>query len=231
MRHHYSPPQFLFSSPPISPLTQHFVFRPPPFLSYSSHLPPPSAPSHTITCLFFLFIHFILHLFIFLLLLLLLFSLYSSLYLLSFFPSHLLLALPSLVHLSSLSSPSFLFLRHPVLLIHRPVIFFFVALLLLPALLFFLVYILICLLFFFFSHSLPPPLVPGLAGKVGCEKLKTLCALGQLTKPRYAHTNIYLGQVDPPWGKLSRGTSCPKLCGSTCPIMTQACPQRMEKKL
>ena len=82
-------------------------------------------------------------------------------------------------------------LHHPALSIYGPVIFFFVVLLLLVALLVLLVDILIFLLFFsfspFFSSSYCifyssssnsySPSAP--TGKVGCEKLKTLCALNQ----------------------------------------------------
>ena len=215
MRHHFSPPQLPFSSLPIPPLPPTLRIPPPPLPSpfYPSHLPRPSAPSHTITRLFF----------------------YSSTSF-SIFP----FSPPSSPLLTLLSpvSPSFFpfssSLHHPALSIYGPVIFFFVVLLSLPALL---VDIVIFLLFFSFSpfsfsssctfcSSSPNSYSPSApTGKVGCEKLKTLCALNQLTKPRYAHINIYLGQVNPRWGKLSRGTSCPKLCGSTCPIMTLACPQ------
>ena len=95
MKRHFSPPQLPFSSLPIPPLPPTLRIPPPlPFPSYPSHLPRPSAPSHTITWLFFF--------------LLLLFSLYSSLCLLPSFPSHFLLALPSPLHLSSLSPLSLL---------------------------------------------------------------------------------------------------------------------------
>ena len=54
MRHHFSPPQLPFSSLPI-PLLLPTLHIPPPHHSpsYLSHLPRPSAPSHTITWLFF----------------------------------------------------------------------------------------------------------------------------------------------------------------------------------
>ena len=217
MRRHFSPPQLPFSSLPIPPLPPTLRIPPPlPSPSYPSHLPRPSAPSHTITWLFF----------------------YSSTsfsifpFFSSFFSSsHFTLPCMSfLLPLLFFPSPSCCFhlwschlsLRRrpppsrspgsPRRHSHLSLIF-----LLLP-----------------FSSSSSctfcssssnsySPSAP--TGNVGCEKLKTLSALNQFTKPRYAHINIYLGQVDPRWGKLSRGTSCPKLCGSTCPIMTLVCPQ------
>ena len=236
MRRHFSPPQLPFSSLPIPPL--------PPTL----RIPPTSLLP--LIHLIFLVLQ---HLLTLLLGSSFIHQLHSPSFPFSP-PSAPLLTLlfpisPSFFSFSSSScsplSSTFVFsffpfsssLHHPALSIYGPVIFFFVVLLLLPALLVLLVDILIFLLFFSFSPSSSSssytfcasssnsysPSAP--TGKVGCEKLKTLCALNQLTKPRYAHKNIDLGQVDPWWGKLSRGTSCPKLCGSTCPIMTLACPQ------
>ena len=235
MRRHFSPPQLPFSSLPIPPS--------PPTL----RIPPPS-----LLPLIYLIFLVLQHLLTLLLGSSFIHPLHSPSFSFSHPSSLLTLLFPVSLSFFSFSSSScsplsstFVFsffpfsssLHHPALSIYGPVIFFFVVLLLLPALLVLLVDILIFLLFFSFSPFSPSSSCTFCSssfnsysssaptGKVGCEKLKTLCALNQFTKPGYAHINIYLGQVDPRWGKLSRGTSCPKLCGSTCPIMTLACPQ------
>ena len=125
MRRNFSPPQLPVSSPPISALPQHFVFRPPPLLPLihliflvlqhlltlllgSSFIHPRHIPCFPLSSP----------------LLTLLFPLSPS------FSSSSCSPFSSTFVFSSLSLPSLLFLCHPAFSIYRPVIFFFVVLLL-----------------------------------------------------------------------------------------------------
>ena len=148
-----------FSSPVISPLPPHFVFHPSPtFSSPPSHLPRLSSHSPTITSPSSYFIH-PLHSPYFpspplSSPLLILVITHLLIYLLPFFPYHPLLALPSPLQLTSLSSHYLIFVRPLALSIHLPVVFLLLfdqLFLLLPALLGLLVCILVFILFFSFS--------------------------------------------------------------------------------